>query len=429
MKYALINPNWTFEGSIYFGCREPHLPLELGYARQLLVAAGHEVLLVDAHLEVMLAHQVVRRVVDFAPDFIVVPTAPTYLFWRCPPPELRVVQDLLADLSEASGRRVIIGPHPSSTPGVALRKTGADIAVLGESEEVLVGLGEQPLPSLAGVAYLEGDELVVQGPRQSVDLARLPPLAWPQSMIERHRHHHHRFDEPQVGFGAEIEASRGCPYTCSFCAKTDHRDVFRRRPVATVLNELDRLLDQGVGYVYFIDEIFLPNQDLLLALCERPVQFGVQTRIDLWKPQMLDLLAAAGCVSIEAGVESISAEGRELLNKRCRMTTDDLQQRLIHARQGVPFVQATLMESRADAPEAVERWRTQLQAQGIWANKPVPLFPYPGSPDYLRLWGMPDDDAWERAVTHYLKEFAEFSDIQDDMPCRLDALERTRAAS
>ena len=30
MKVALVNPNWRFDGSIYFGCREPHLPLELG---------------------------------------------------------------------------------------------------------------------------------------------------------------------------------------------------------------------------------------------------------------------------------------------------------------------------------------------------------------------------------------------------------------
>jgi hypothetical protein len=46
MKYALINPHWTFEGSIYFGCREPHLPLEYGYARSLLERGGHEVLIV-----------------------------------------------------------------------------------------------------------------------------------------------------------------------------------------------------------------------------------------------------------------------------------------------------------------------------------------------------------------------------------------------
>ena len=42
MKVALLNPAWSFENSIYFGCREPHLPLELGYARVLLQAAGHE---------------------------------------------------------------------------------------------------------------------------------------------------------------------------------------------------------------------------------------------------------------------------------------------------------------------------------------------------------------------------------------------------
>lgn len=33
MRVALVNPRWTYEGSIYFGCREPHLPIELGYTR------------------------------------------------------------------------------------------------------------------------------------------------------------------------------------------------------------------------------------------------------------------------------------------------------------------------------------------------------------------------------------------------------------
>ena len=44
VKVALVNPPWTFDGSIYFGCREPHLPLELGYTRALLERDGHEVL-------------------------------------------------------------------------------------------------------------------------------------------------------------------------------------------------------------------------------------------------------------------------------------------------------------------------------------------------------------------------------------------------
>jgi hypothetical protein len=53
MRYALVNPHWDFEGSIYFGCREPHLPLEFGYSKALLEQSGHEVLLIDGHLEAL----------------------------------------------------------------------------------------------------------------------------------------------------------------------------------------------------------------------------------------------------------------------------------------------------------------------------------------------------------------------------------------
>jgi anaerobic magnesium-protoporphyrin IX monomethyl ester cyclase len=50
MRVALINPGWTFEGSIYFGCRAPHLPLELGWTKLLLEGSGHTVRLLDGHL-------------------------------------------------------------------------------------------------------------------------------------------------------------------------------------------------------------------------------------------------------------------------------------------------------------------------------------------------------------------------------------------
>jgi anaerobic magnesium-protoporphyrin IX monomethyl ester cyclase len=71
----------------------------------------------------------------------------------------------------------------------------------------------------------------------------------------------------------------------------------------------------------------------------------------------------------------------------------------------------------------VEQWRQYLQDQGIWANKPVPLFPYPGSPDYTQRWGQPDDRAWERAHDFYLGQFNNFSDIQEQRPATLVQLE------
>ena len=47
MRVALLNPPWDFAGSIYFGCREPHLPIELGACRALLERGRHEVLMLD----------------------------------------------------------------------------------------------------------------------------------------------------------------------------------------------------------------------------------------------------------------------------------------------------------------------------------------------------------------------------------------------
>lgn len=422
MRYALVNPRWSFDGSIYFGCREPHLPLELGYSKTLLEQNGHETILVDGHLNALSDFEIVDRVARFAPDFTVVTTAPTYLFWRCPPPEMRVPQRLANGLRPVGGKLVIVGPHSSTTPRAALNKTQADIAILGECEEILPQLAGD-LNQVSSVAYRNSERISVNGPNRAADMKRLPPLHWPDEFVTRHRHHHHRFDREPAGPGAEMEASRGCPYHCTFCAKDNFRNNYRKRPLATILEELDGLVAQGVEYVYFIDEIFLPDMPLLAALAERKLKIGIQTRIDLWNEEAIRALARAGCVSIEAGVESITEAGRAYLDKKCKLNTDELTARLIFAKRLVPFVQANLLAMAEDDTDAVEAWRQELEVNGIWANKPVPLFPYPGSPEYTRMWGPPDDFAWERAHEAYLRGFDSFSDIQEQRPQPLVELE------
>jgi B12-binding domain/radical SAM domain protein of rhizo-twelve system len=425
MKVALVNPRWSFERSIYFGCREPHLPLELGYARALLEAAGHSCLLLDGHITDMPNAALADEVADFGAEMTVTTTAPSYLFWRCAQPELRVPRDVVTALAGRGGRLVAIGPHGSATPEATLAKLGVDVVVRGESEEILVRLADgEDCAHVPSIAWrTETGEISVTGGPHAGRFTDLPALRWPTRWVARHDHHHHRFGTVARGPGAEVEASRGCPYSCSFCAKLDFRNAYRRRDLSPLLEEIDGLLRQGVTYLYFIDEIFLPQKALLEALAARPVQFGIQTRIDLWKPDMLDLLGEAGCVSIEAGVESLTVEGRAALDKNCRLTTGELAERLIHARQRVPFVQANLIEMVEDDAGLVAQWRAQLQSNGVWANEPVPLYPYPSSPDYRRLWGEPDGRAWERAHEWYLTKFDHFSDIQDQRPATLSELE------
>ena len=136
----------------------------------------------------------------------------------------------------------------------------------GECEEVLVRLTDTPREQWRGIAGLclrQGDEVVVQGGPQAADMMRLPVLRWPPEALRGHAHHHHRFDSAPDGPGAEMEVSRGCPYHCTFCAKENFRDRYRRRPLATILDELDGLIAASATYVYFIDEIFLPWRELL----------------------------------------------------------------------------------------------------------------------------------------------------------------------
>ena len=79
---------------------------------------------------------------------------------------------------------------------------------------------------------------------------------------------------------------------------------------------------------------------------------------------------------------------------------------LFTARRHVPFVQANLIGMEQDNQAIWSTyWRDRLIAGGVWANEPVPLYPYPSSPGYRALWGEPDDDAWERAHAHYLACF------------------------
>ncbi|MBI5642811.1 MAG: TIGR04295 family B12-binding domain-containing radical SAM protein [Deltaproteobacteria bacterium] len=424
MKYALVNPNWKFDGSVYFGCREPHLPIEFGYSRALLEREGHEVELVDGHLDNLSNDEIKDRVSRFSPDMTVIATAPSYLFWRCPPPEVKAPKELVRSLHGSCGTLAAVGPHGSTTPVPVLKKLGVDIVIMGECEEILPKLADNPdLKGIPSICYRTDGSVHIQGRPFESDMSLLPPLSWDPEYLSRHNHNHHRFGTETEGPGAEMESSRGCPYSCTFCAKGDFRNKFRKRPMSVVLKELDGLISSGARYIYFVDEIFMPEKKLLEAISERGIKFGIQTRIDLWGIGTLELLGRAGCVSIEAGIESISEKGRGLLGKRCEATTDELVNLLIIARKNVPFVQATLLDSGVDDPDMVERWRACVQGFGIWANRPVPLFPYPGSEEYKKRWGFPDAYAWERAHEYYLAAYGAFSDIQENSPKPLKELE------
>lgn len=426
MRFALVNPDWDFTGSIYFGCRDAHVPLELLYSAVKVRDAGHDALVIDAQTDHLATADVKRRVDAYAPDFVVIPSAPSYLFWRCPPPELRVPAQWFAALGNGA-KRVLVGPHGSATPMAAMRKAGADVVVRGECEQAVPDLATRDWRSIEGLCWRDSEGAHQNAGLAQVDMRTLKALDFRDYNVEAHSHRHHVFYGE--GRGAELELARGCPWNCTFCNKQLFRNKFRERDVETVVAEIDTLVARGVDYIYFIDEIFGVGRNvrrLLEAVAERNVQIGFQTRIDLWDEESIDLLGRAHTISIECGVESITEAGREELNKNCRMSTERISELLIYARERIPWVQANLILTEKDDREEIERWQQQLKSRGVWVSEPVPMFPYPGSPLYLQTFGAaPDDQAWERAHAHYTNQFHEddYSDIQEQRPLQLVQLE------
>jgi len=427
MRFALVNPDWTFQGSTYFGCQEPHYPLELLFAFEQVRAAGHEALLVDAQSDKLPLEEVKARVEAFAPDFLVIPTAPSYLFWRCPPPELRVPAEWFAGLG-TSAVKVAIGPHGSATAAATLRKTKCEVVLRGEPDFTIAELASKPWETIAGCCYLVDGQPRISPELGVADMKKLGALDFKNYNVETHQHRHHVFSGS--GHGAELEFARGCPWSCTFCNKTLFRNKFRERDVDTVLRETDTLISRGVDYIYFIDEIFGVGKNvrrLLEGLAERKVNIGFQTRIDLWDKGSLDLLGRAHTISMECGIESITDEGRDELNKNCRMSTDRIAELLIYARTRIPWVQANLILTEHDDKDEIRRFQERLKKHDVWVSEPVPMFPFPGSPLYLQTFGsLPDDQAWERAHQYYTSTFAKtgYSDIQEQRPESIESLEQ-----
>lgn len=264
--------------------------------------AGHEVVLLDAEAEELEIESAAVRLAAFAPELIV-GSVNVYNSYRN-----------FADLSELKRRLgaplVVRGHFPSHYPDDAMAQPAVDAAMTGKGNAALVplvaafarGAGFDAVP---GLLYRE-DGRVCRTPDEPPvsDLDSLPfpardlvdPALYSTSLSYRRPF-------------TTMFASYGCPYQCVYCQ--DRNVPYRRRSVDSVLNELDECVHRhGIREVTFLDPTFTAKRDWALDLCRRlagrrlDLTFTIRTRPDLVDPELIDLLARAGCVRISLGLES-----------------------------------------------------------------------------------------------------------------------------
>ena len=113
-----------------------------------------------------------------------------------------------------------------------------------------------------------------------------------------------------------VQTSRGCPINCEFCAASIRiTSSFQQKPVDRVIEELravTRVVD--IPFVEFADDNTFVNKKWGKALLREIDPLGIRwfTETDISvadDPELLDLMAQAGCRQILIGLESPSATG------------------------------------------------------------------------------------------------------------------------
>jgi anaerobic magnesium-protoporphyrin IX monomethyl ester cyclase len=218
---------------------------------------------------------------------------------------------------------VMGGPHVSFEIEGSFRSLdkALDYVAIGEGEHTMVELlraleGRMDLRDVRGLAARDPHSGKVgrnaARPLED-DLDTLPDPARDLMPLSRYL----AFDSH-----ASVVTSRGCPYECIFCSAPawTGRRVRYRNPSLCV-DEIERLSALGFTEITIEDDLFTLYRKHFLAVCgelidrKTGIRWNAFSRVDTITPEIVGVMAEAGCQAICFGVESGNQEVLDLVKK------------------------------------------------------------------------------------------------------------------
>lgn len=280
---------------------------------------------------------------------------------------------------------ILGGPHPTALPEESLQY--CDIVVRHEGDftlpEVLSRLAddfERPaLDDVMGVAFKANDgSVTITKERPFLTSEELSALPFPEYTAGEVKHITHNV----------VNTSRGCPFECEYCSVIDNFGrQFRFTDDDYTIELIKHTINIRRRPIFFGDDIFNANRGRVKRILTRILESGVkmprwfaQVRVEsACDPEMLKLMARAGCSYVFIGLESINNETLELYHKHATLEKNQIAIEAFHE-HGIRVHGMFVLGSDADTAETIDETFRFAQKMNIDSAQFFALTAVPGPP-------------------------------------------------
>lgn len=382
MRLTLIFPAWCTAFGKYKQVAQKASsfpPINLAIVASIARNSGWEVQLIDAQAEMLDVAEIVERAASFKPDLIGL-TATTPFF--------HTSSQVAAEVRKALGKPIIFGGVHASIDREQAFLDCFDYLVIGECELTFADFlakfaaGERN-PNTPGIMSRKDGTIVYSGeaPRlEDLDQAPLPA----RDLLPNHIYKLGTLKGTK-NF-TTVQMSRGCPFSCVFCASDLFGKKVRRRSMQHVIEELDLLINtMGFEHIFFIDDTLTLDRKYILDLMDeierRKLKFTFEgsTRANLWDEPLVRRLKECGLIRISFGLETADQEVRKIIRKEVPLESY-IESNRLNNRLGIETINSVMLGLPGETRESIERTIAFLQqAKDIHHATYGIAMPYPGT--------------------------------------------------
>jgi anaerobic magnesium-protoporphyrin IX monomethyl ester cyclase len=305
---------------------QPYPPLGTMLAAAVLREYGYEVRLFDTMFR-RHADEIVPVLEEFQPDVLVCyDDGFNYLTKMCLS-NMREAAFRLMQHARDRGCTIIACSSDASDHAEKYLERAVDFVIPGEGELTLLALveslskGETNISGIAGIIYREDTEIRSTGKRPvSKTLDEFPLPAWdlidmqPYRDVWMRRHGY---------FSLNVATTRGCPYSCNWCAKPIYGNAYHMRSPGKVVEEMTLLKEKfQIDHIWFCDDIFGLKRSWVTEFAQLvepkglKIRYKIQSRADLLiQENYVEALARSGCAEVWMGAESGSQRILDAMDK------------------------------------------------------------------------------------------------------------------